>query len=378
MYTSKGLLGYLVSFDQIAMAQQPSGSTVYPSTFLPRYSGPDIPRDRLYYVSSIRYPRIPQPQPIDRILRILLHVWQTIYSPESHHGFYWAEIVNPATGDCYCIQRQGGNATAFNSGGTIANVDVQNGVFGEWPIEFRMNLETHSSEPHDTPTARLEYRLAIPNNSLVFIQFIPAKLLQNFHPFKPSGYPITPPNYSATLNAMLAARAALFARASMAAKPIDGAYRPAVLTPRPQAVEILKAKTPNVSKGVKKPVVRAPTKSPVDHNIVFAAQVFLPLFNDESQELLSGDYADHSAGSLLRKQCRDILLTLSPCNSDKYSQVPKIAPLNLEDFEKTPITTILDDGFPPDYFDHVDGKEDPSSIVSKLTLASKYYKVRIE
>lgn len=65
------------------------------STPLPRYSGPAVARDKLHYVSTLRFPRIPVPQPIDRILRVLLHILQGILLPGSQHSFYWAQITAP-------------------------------------------------------------------------------------------------------------------------------------------------------------------------------------------------------------------------------------------------------------------------------------------
>lgn len=65
------------------------------STPLTRYSGPAVARDKLHYVSTLRFPRIPVPQPIDRILRVLLHILQGILLPGSQHSFYWAQITAP-------------------------------------------------------------------------------------------------------------------------------------------------------------------------------------------------------------------------------------------------------------------------------------------
>ncbi|PJF17323.1 hypothetical protein PSACC_02829 [Paramicrosporidium saccamoebae] len=116
---------------------------------------PGMAQNELHYMASIRYPIITQPLGMDRVVMLLNKAREAI----SRMSFHWVILKHPKNGECFLLVRPENNSFRAPDG-------------YQWK-KLPDTLEIARFESAGPPNlVRLEYRLMLPNNRLIFVHYL--------------------------------------------------------------------------------------------------------------------------------------------------------------------------------------------------------------
>lgn len=149
--------------------------SVIPATAVGWTPTVEHPERDFYYMANIRYPVLADPLGMDRVAMLLWKAREAL----SRITFQWVQLKSPKRGECFLVVRPEDSSYRPPDGYKWQpKPELSTKAVGDKTVElsrFKM------IESHEASLVRLEYRLVLPNNRLIYVHYLEDNTTTTLH-----------------------------------------------------------------------------------------------------------------------------------------------------------------------------------------------------